>query len=333
MPQPTTYLITQQQVREILNIAEAVRVVERAFGDYGEGRVQMPPKPYLHFEEGDLRCMPAYVPELGLASVKNVNVHPGNTDLPTVMATVTVVDPDTGFPLAVMDGTWLTAMRTGAAGGIAAAHLCREDAATAGIIGAGRQAETQLEALLAVRSGIETVLLSDVRSERAEEFARWVREQFGLQAAAATAEETVRRADVLITVTPVREPIVRAEWVQFGTHINAIGADAPGKQELDAEILQVGKVVVDSWEQASHGGEINVAVSEGIVDREHVHADIGEVVAGKKPGRENAEEVTVFDSTGLAIQDCACAALVYRKLVEEGDTDRLQKIDFLSRSS
>ncbi len=137
-----TYLITRSEVKKALTMADAVAAVEAAFRAYGDGKVQMPPKVYLGFEKGDLRSMPAYLPELGLAGVKNVNVHSANTDLPTVMATMTLFDPETGFPLAVLDGTYLTAVRTGAAGGIAAKYLAREDSTVAAFVGAGRQAET-----------------------------------------------------------------------------------------------------------------------------------------------------------------------------------------------
>jgi len=331
MPDPVTYLISRRQVQAALSIEAAVEAVESAFRAHGEGRAQMPAKPYLFFDKGDLRCMPAYLPDLGLAVVKNVNVHPQNSGLPTVMGTVCVFDPETGFPLAIMDGTYLTAIRTGAAGGVAAKYLAREDAKVAGIIGAGRQAESQLAALLVTRPGIERVLVADANTERADAFARHCADEHGREAEAASTEEVVRRCDVLTTVTPVRRPVVRAEWVRPGTHINAIGADAPGKQELEVAILQRAKVVVDSWEQASHGGEINAAVGQGALTRDDVHAEIGRIVAGLKPGRESAEEITVFDSTGLAVQDVACAAHVYRALVENASARaELCTFDFLA---
>ncbi|MHC5034035.1 MAG: ornithine cyclodeaminase family protein [Planctomycetota bacterium] len=331
MASKVTYLVTRAQVESVLTMADAVAAVEGAFAAYGQGRVQMPPKSYLHFERGDLRSMPAYLPDLGLAAVKNVNVHPANDDLPAVMATVTVFDPDTGFPLAVMDGTYLTAMRTGAAGGIAAKHLARPDAATACFVGAGRQAETQLAALMVTVPAIRRVFVFDIDTDRAWEFAHRSGIAYGVEASACGLDEAVEAADVLATVTPAREPLVRKDCLRPGTHINAIGADAPGKQELDLEVLQAAKVVVDNWEQASHGGEINVAVSKGLIGRDEIHADIGQVVAGTKPGREGPDEITVFDSTGLAIQDLACAAHVLRRLTADAGTRAaLRTMDFLA---
>ncbi|KPK64999.1 MAG: hypothetical protein AMK73_04270 [Planctomycetes bacterium SM23_32] len=325
-----TLLITQADVRKALDIAQAVAAVEDAFRAYGEGRAQMPAKPYLHFDKGDLRSMPGYLPDLGLAAVKNVNVHPQNAGLPTVMGTVTVFDPETGFALAIMDGTYLTAMRTGAAGGVAARYLARPDAAVASFIGAGRQAAAQLAALMTTMPAIVRVLACDLDACRAEQFAQGAAETYGVEASACALREAVRRADVLTTVTPARKPFVMRADVQPGTHINAIGADAPGKQELEVAVLTAARVVVDSWDQASHGGEINVAVRQGAITRESIYGDIGEVVSGRKPGRKDDEQITVFDSTGLAIQDVACAAHVYRRLTADPEAAAgLRRVDLL----
>ena len=325
-----TYLITGAEVERALTMRDALQAVEAAFRAYGEGQAQMPSKIYLHFDKGDLRCMPAYLPELGLAAVKNVNVHPANSALPTVLATVTLIDPETGFPLAIMDGTYLTGMRTGAAGGIAAKYLARPDSKVACFVGAGRQAATQLEALMVVMPGIECVLAYDVDRGRAAAFAEQSAATYGVQARACPVEEALSSADIVTTVTPAREPVVKSEHVRPGTHINAIGADAPGKQELEPAILQGARIVIDSWDQASHSGEINVALSKGLISRASIYADIGEVVTGKKPGRQDDGQVTVFDSTGLAIQDLACAAHVFLTLTS-GDTAKrgLRTVDFL----
>ncbi|MDK1032470.1 MAG: ornithine cyclodeaminase family protein, partial [Planctomycetia bacterium] len=292
-----TYIIKRSQVEAVLSMADCVPIVEDAFRLCGEGGVQMPPKAYLYFDKGDLRCMPAYIPAQNIAGVKNVNVHPANTDMPTVMATITLFDPETGFPLAIMDGTYITRMRTGAAGGVAAKYLAREDSATAAFIGAGAQARTQLEALLITRPNISRIIVFDAKPAAMDAFAQDVKDTCGLKVqCAASVAEALREADIVTTTTPARGPIVRSDYVRPGTHINAIGADARGKQELDPEILKRATLVIDNWLQASHGGEINVAVSEGIITREDIHADIGEIVTGKKPGRQSDEEVTVFDS-------------------------------------
>ncbi len=330
MADAATYLLTRADVERALSMAEAIDAVEAAFRAYALGKAQMPPKAYLTFQKGDLRVMPAYLPELGLAAVKLVNAHPGNAALPAVMATVTLFDPDTGFPLAIMDGTHLTSVRTGAAGAIAARYLARRDSAVASFVGAGVQAHTQLEGLLTTVPSLGKVLVCDARAGAAEAFAQAVRQAHGLEARACSLEQAVRNADVLTTTTPVRKPIVKADLVRPGTHVNAIGADAPGKQELESALLKAAKIVVDNWEQASHGGEINVAVSQGLIARDDVHAELGQVVAGLRPGRESPDEITIFDSTGLAIQDLACAAYVYRRLMaNEQAKAGLRTIDFM----
>ena len=326
-----THIFQRSQVERVITMAECVSLVEKAFALYGEGNVEMPPKIYLSFPRGDLRCMPAYVPAWNIAGMKNVSVHPENADVPAVMATISLFDPETGFPLAIMDGTFITMMRTGAAGGVAARHLAREDARAAAFIGAGIQAEAQLEALKVTRPGISRVTVYDLKGERMKAFAAAAAARHGLETSpAASVEEAVKGADVVVTTTPARSPVVRSEFVRPGTHINAIGADARGKQELDPAILTRAKVVVDSWEQASKSGEINVSVAGGMIGPGDLHGDIGEVVTGKKPGRESPDEITVFDSTGLAIQDVAVAYEVYRRLAaQERPGPGVRKVNFL----
>jgi len=301
-----------EEMEKLLDIGEVIDAVEQAFREHGLGRVQMPPKQYLYFEEGDLRSMPAYIPSLGMAGVKMVNVHPGNPSrgLPTVMATYVLISPVTGEPLAVMNATQLTDARTGAAGAIAAKYLARRDSRSLGLVGAGRQARTQLLAT-AQLFDLENVLVASRSRSSAERFAAEMSRKLGIDVVACEVREACG-ADIVATTTPAREPVVRDEWIGEGTHINAIGADAPGKQELDPKILRRAKVVIDAWEQAKHSGEINVPLRNRQLFREDIYAELGEIVAGKKPGRESDEEITVFDSTGLAIQDLAAAALAYR---------------------
>ncbi len=303
-----TLLLTLEEVKSILNMKDVMNAVERAFELHAKGLVQMPPKVYLSFEKGDLRAMPAQVGKY--AGVKWVNSHPYNKNLPTVMALLILNDPENGYPLSVMDGTYITCMRTGAAGGIAAKYLARKDSSTFGFIGCGTQAYYQLEALREVYE-IEKVLAFDLNGENVEKFTNHCKE-LGINAYALECKK-VCKCDVLTTTTPSKKPIVKEEWIEEGTHINAIGADAPGKQELDEKLLLKAKVVVDDVEQSMHGGEINVAVSKGIFSQNDIYATIGEVIAGYKKGRESEKEITIFDSTGLAIQDIATASLVFEK--------------------
>ena len=315
MPSKATCLITSSQIEPVFKIVDAVRCVENAFRLYGEGKVQMPPKVYLTFETGDLRAMPVYLPTLGIAGLKSVTVHPQNRELPTVMATILLVDPQSGFPLAMMDGTYLTDLRTGAAGAVAAKYLARADSAVAGFVATGRQAQTQLDGLMVTMPGIRKVLAYDLNRDRAQSFCDRCEKTYGREARPVdSVEEVVRQSDIIVTTTPARGPVVQSAWVRPGAHINAIGADAKGKQELDPAILKRARVVVDNWEQASHSGEINVPVSQGLIRRGDLVGDIGDLVTGRKKGRVTPQDITVFDSTGLAVQDITCAFEVYQTL-------------------
>ncbi len=308
-----TVVLTGRDVESIISMKEAINAVEEAFRLYATSKAIMPPKVYLTLEDGDFRAMPSYL--MGYAGVKWVNSHPKNPEkgLPTVMAVFILNDPKNGFPLAIMDATFLTSLRTGAAGGVAAKHLARENSKVFGFIGCGKQAMFQLLAIKEIFD-IELVKAYDI-SERAELVFKEFCKKEGIECMITNAKETCN-CDVLITTTPSTSPVVKKDWIKEGTHINAIGADAPGKQELEIEILKKSKIVVDDLEQALHGGEVNVAHSLGIIRRENIYATLGEIVAGIKKGREG-NEITIFDSTGLAIQDLAVAKVVYEKAVKK----------------
>jgi alanine dehydrogenase len=267
--------------------------------------------------------MPSYLEELDVSAVKIVNSHPENRvkyGLPTVMAVVILVNPKNGFPLAIMGGKTLTDMRTGAAGGIAAKYLARKNSKIVGMVGAGAQARTQLASLLEVYGKLEEVRVWGLYGT-GDEFAAEIKSKYSninRTFSVKSVKEAVEGADIVVTATPSRQPLVMNDMVSPGMHFNCIGADAPGKEELDPMILKRAKVVVDDWEQASHGGEINVPLSKGIITKEDVWAEIGEIVAGLKPGREREDEITVFASTGLAIQDAIVAKLVYDKALKKG---------------
>lgn len=311
-------ILNQEQVKKIIplsKIREVIGAVEKAFGDYGKKKVQMPPKMYLDFPKfnGDLRIMPSFSETLKMAGTKIVNVHPDNPKkgLKTVMAIIILNDPKTGLAISLMDGTYITAVRTGAAGAVAAKYLARENATTMGVIGAGEQAITQIAAITKVRK-IKEVAVFDLNEKVVDRLTKVLAKEKIKIKRAAKIEEAVKK-DILVTTTPVRKPIIKREWVLPGTHINAIGADAAGKEELDPQILKDAKVFIDDWAQASHSGEINVPFSKGIITQKDIYGSLGEVVCGKLKGRKNDKEITVFDSTGLGVQDLYTANLVYNK--------------------
>lgn len=316
-----TLILSNSQVRGLINIPEVLKAVKNAFILYGRGVVQMPAKIYLHLDKyhGDFRAMPAYIESMEACGIKWVNVHPKNMrfGLPAVMATIILSDPRTGFPLAIMDGTYITNLRTGAAGAIAAKCLARKNSSVVGMVGCGAQARTQLLALREVFK-INFVRVWGNEPGCARRFLRDMRFLGIKMEIAGTISQCVKESDIVVTTTPARKPIVRPEWIRPGTHINAVGADAKGKEELEPVLLKRAKIVIDDWQQASHSGEINVAVSRGIIGRKDVHATLGEILTGKKKGRVSKDEITIFDSTGLAIQDIAVASLVYKLACKKG---------------
>ncbi|MFP4546359.1 MAG: ornithine cyclodeaminase family protein, partial [Methanomassiliicoccales archaeon] len=209
------------------------------------------------------------------------------------------------------------AMRTGAAGGVAAKYLARPDTRTVGIVGAGVQARTQLMAVASVLKGIEEVRVTDLRNESRETFAREMSSTLGLEMVSVeSTEAAVRGSDLVVATVPTREPCIRSEWIEDGAHVNAIGGDAPGKQELSMDFWTRAKIVVDDWEQAFHSGDINVPCAQCLISKKDVWAELGDIVAGKREGRTSDREVTVFDSTGVAVQDAMAADLVYRNALE-----------------
>jgi len=309
-----TLLLTASDIAKILDMSKVLESVEGAFREYGLGKTVMPPKLYLDLKQfnGDFRAMPAYLE--GSAGLKWVSVFPDNPSmgLPTVMATIILSDPKTGFPLAIMDGTEITNYRTGAAGGVAARYLAKPDSKTLGLIGAGAQAKTQLLALLNYFS-FDHIYLWSLREEEVEDF----KKDFQTLPIEVASMKDAAASDIVCTTTPVREFIIKRAWIKPGTHLNAIGADAPGKQELDPRILTDSKVVVDDITQSKHSGEVNVAIKKGIFKEADINATLGEIVTGAKKGR-SADEITVFDSTGLAVQDIATARMLYETATERG---------------
>jgi alanine dehydrogenase len=313
--------LTEEETRSLLTMDEAIIAVEKAFYDHGMGQTQMPPKSYLYFSryDGDLRTMPAYLEGQDLAGVKIVNVHTRYQDigLPTVMALLVLNSSRTGAPLAIMGAAYLTSMRTGAAGAVAAKNLARPNSHVVGMIGAGVQARTQLSGLTRDFQ-IEQVIISDSSPERAHSLEDDARSFLNCDYLIAASTEEACQCDILVTTTPSRRPVVKDKWIMPGTHINAIGADARGKQELESTLMKRARVIVDDLTQAVHSGEVNVPISEGKLAPHDIYAQIGEILAGKKPGRTSDTEITIFDSTGLAIQDVAAGNVVYEKALARG---------------
>lgn len=293
--------LDEADVERLLRMQEVIPAMEKALADFSSGKVVQPVRTMLSVAEhhGFLGLMPAYT---GTAlGTKLVAFYPRNTDVPTHHATILLFKPETGEHLVTMDGRFITEVRTAAVSAVATERLARLDASVLAIIGSGVQAHSHLEALRLVREFREVRVWS---LRRAAAFA----EEHGVRAAA-SAEEAVRGADVVVTATTSPTPVLSGEWLSPGVHINAVGAARPDWRELDDEMLRRALVYVDSREAAMQESGDVIAAGE-------IFAEIGEVVSGTKPGRRSPEEITLFKSLGLAVEDVATAELVYRKVLD-----------------
>jgi alanine dehydrogenase len=319
-----TLLLSKNDVKGLLSMPAVIAAVEQVLKDYAVGHARMPHKVYLDTESGDFRAMPASL--IGAAGMKWVCAYPGNPTkgLPNVMATIIYSDPATGYPLAIMDAMDITAYRTGATAAIASKYLARPDSTTLGIIGAGQQAYSQLTAHAELFRP-KKIKVFDISSAAVERFIK----SFPQYAVEACSLQEAAAADIVCTLTTARKPFLKRQWILPGTHINAVGADGPGKQELEPSILKEAMVVVDDPKQAVAGGEVNVPISQGLFKVEQIHAMLGEIITGRKPGRKDRNSITVFDSTGLAIEDIAVAKLIYEKARASGG---YQSINFMDEA-
>lgn len=300
MPQRAA-VIDGERVLGAVTPERATQAVREAFIRHARGEWTMPSKVYLSNPPlGDFRAMPAQGD--GLAILKWVTSFPGNREkgLPVVVGTVLVSDATDGRWLALIDGTAITALRTGASAAVATRTLARQDAETVGVVGCG------LHGAWAARCLAAAGYTKGICADRDEAAARGLADELGWTAGGAA---DALECDVIVTVTPGHEPVIKVSDLQEGTHINALGADGPGKAEMEIEAVARCRVFCDEWAQASHGGELTGAVEAGALDRSNV-TELGAVLLGAAVGRRDAHETTLFDSTGLAIQDLAIATLL-----------------------
>lgn len=330
-------VLTGREVLQVLDMDLALAAARAAFLAHGEGRVNMPPKKELPLKTGSMKAMYGEIvlPEGHVCGLKwNAN-FPENPrrGYPAITGKLLLNDPDTGLELADLDATHITNYRTGAAGALAVQYLARPEASRLGLVGAGAQAHTQVAAILKVRQ-IKSVAIFSRTYAHAQKSAAEISGRYGI---AAQAVESVAQAvsgqDIVVTVTPSRAPVVRREWVSPGAHINAFGADGPGKQELDPAILREARVFADDLAQTQRIGEINVPLARGEITLAHVQGTLGEVVAGKKTGRTGPEDITVFDATGMAVQDLALGLMICRRAQERGLGAEKEFFDYYSLCS
>ena len=318
----STLILTKSDIDSLIDMPSVIDSVEQNFRDFAQGTAKMPSKAYLLVDKGDFRAMPAAVP--GGAGVKWVNVHTGNraVGLPTVMAVLIYSDPATGYPLAIMDATEITAYRTGATAAIASKYLARKNSHTLGMIGAGSQSYTQLMAHIELFKFTE-IRVYDLYLAASEKLVK----TFDKYPVKITSLEEAADCDIVCTLTPAREPVLKKSMIRPGTHINAIGADAAGKEELEPSLLIGATIVVDDVRQASAAGELNVPLSKGIIKPTDIYGTLGEIIEGRKPGRKDARDITIFDSTGVAIEDIATAKLMYERAKKAGTGLSINLVD------
>ncbi|QIN80053.1 ornithine cyclodeaminase family protein [Rubrobacter marinus] len=298
--------------------------VEHAYRMHGEGRYYMEPKGHIVLDKypGEWEVMPSYIEEPEAAACKWVSIREENREkfeLPTVFSILIYTHPETGFPLAICDGSHHTVMRTGAAAAVSAKHLARKDSKVLAIVGAGNMAEGALACCNEVFDWEDVRVWSRSRATL-DEFVKGQQphyDRFEIKTST-NLEEVVRGADVVVTLIPARGPIVEDAWISEGTRVAAVGADKEGDQELDPGILGRARIFVDDLRQCRTDGEINVPLREGIISEDDVAGEIGEVVAGKLEGRTSESEITVFDSTGFALQDSATVPLEYERALAAG---------------
>jgi ornithine cyclodeaminase len=314
-------VISRDEVEALLDLDELIDALAVAHADVSAGRASMPNRIAAHVESSDaiLAAMPAYLPSAGALTTKLVSLFPQNegTALPTHQAVIVAFDPATGEPLALLDGTAITAIRTGGGSALSARLLAREDARKLALLGTGVQARSHARAIARVRPLAE-IRVASRDGTRAAAFADELSAELGVDAqASAGYEEAVRGADLVAAVTHSPEPVVQREWLAPGAHVMSVGINPHGR-ELAPEVVRDALVVVETRAAAlapfpSGANDLLWPIRDGLIDESHVHAELGELVAGTKPGRSSDEQLTLYKSVGIAVQDAAATALVLRR--------------------
>jgi ornithine cyclodeaminase len=309
-------VLSRNDVEKLLDRDELVDALADAMADVSANRASMPPRgaAMVSEQDGMLAAMPAFLPSRQTLTTKLVSLFPHNRDRPTHQAVICCFDSTNGTPLALMDGTYVTAMRTAAGSALATRYLAREDARVLSIVGTGVQARAHGTAL-GRRPGIEKVLVAGRDATTAKALA----DEFAASGIPAgqidTIEEAVRVADIVCATTHAEVPVVQRSWLRDGTHINSVGYNAAGRGEVEGEVIRDAVLVVESRQAVlaappSGAVEIHRAIGAGLVSANHIRAEIGEIVAGEATGRTSRDDITLYKSVGVAAQDAAAAALI-----------------------
>lgn len=317
-----TLLLTRSDLATLLEMRDCIDAVETAFRLHAGGTIAPPGILGMHVPGGGFHVKAATLPPYFAAKTNaNFPANPKAHGLPTIQGAILLFDSSNGRLLAIMDSAEVTALRTGATTGVATRHLARRDAATLTLVGCGAQALAQLRAVRAVRE-LRRVFVSDLDPARAARFA----EEHAVEVAG-DLRSALAESDICVTCTPSLRFIIESAWVPAGCFIAAVGADSEHKQEIDPALFRSARVVVDSLEQCAAIGDLHHALDAGTIVRGDVHAELGEIAAGRKPGRQRENETFLFDSTGAALGDVAAAALVYERAIERGRTPSICMTD------
>ena len=309
--------IDEQTQAQLLNMNEVILEVEKALQAFSENKTITPLRYVLPFnEQNRYLVMPALSDELNIVGLKTVSFAPENSKKgkATITGSVILSDYETGETLSILDGGFLTKVRTGAISGVATKYLAKENAKTLSVIGAGVQAEGLIEAILA----IEKIHIASRTFEKAEKFAQNIRNRFNIKVSVfRSADEAIDSADIVVTATNANQPVY-THSLHPGVHLNAVGSFKPDMQEIPSETMLVAnKIVVESMEAAlEETGDLKIPQAEGILTKNMLHSELGDIISGEKVGRETEEEVTVFKSVGLAIVDIIVAQYFYKKLIQ-----------------
>ena len=317
-----TLLLTRHDVATLLSIGECVAAIERVFKLYGEGKTAPPGILGVHAADGGFHIKAGLLDlERSYFAAKinaNFPENPKRLSLPTIQGLVVLCDGEYGSPLAVMDSIEITIQRTGAATAVAAKYLARSDSKTITICGCGNQGTVSVRALAHVFA-LEKVFAYDVNIAQAQRFANELSSELGIEVAAVgDLENAVGQSEIVVTCTPAKQPFLEKRFVRAGTFIAAVGADSAEKHEVEAGLLAENKVVVDVLDQCASIGELHHALQGEVMTPADVYAELGEIIAGVKAGRTSSDEIIIFDSTGMALQDVITATIIYEKAVKNG---------------
>ncbi len=317
-----TLILNRNDVMSVLTMKDCMDVVERAFAEHTGGTAVLPLRTTIVPGDGVSLYMPAYLKNMKALACKVVTVfkdNPARFNLPVVIGKVLLQDPDSGDVLCIMDGGYLTAVRTGAASGVATKYLARRDKGqVAAIFGSGVQARQQLLAVAVARK-LSRAVIYDISKEAMDKFIADLSPAVDFKITKASSPDEALQADIICTASSSATPVFDGHKVRPGTHINGIGSHTPTARELDSTIVSRSKFIGDSREACfGEAGDIIIPVREGVISKSHFYAELGEIITGKKKGRTGDQEITLFKSNGLAIQDTATAKLVYDKAVAAG---------------